>query len=79
MPLCRKFILPVSFALALLCASLSAQTFQDRINAMLNPSSGASTAEQIATMERLPDDAMKDEYAMTELRHLADAAQPAPR
>lgn len=51
-------------------------TPKDRINAMLNASPGAWTEEQIATMERLRDAALKDDYALTELRHLTDNIGP---
>ncbi len=51
-------------------------TPKDRINAMLNPSPGAWTQEQMATMERLRDAALKDDYALTELRHLTDNIGP---
>ncbi len=49
---------------------------RDRIAAMMNASTGAWTAEQIAAMERLRDTAMQDSYALTELRHLTDNIGP---
>ncbi|MBV8865484.1 MAG: M20/M25/M40 family metallo-hydrolase [Acidobacteriaceae bacterium] len=49
---------------------------KDRINAMLNASPGAWSEEQIATMERLRDAALKDEYALTELQHLTNNIGP---
>ena len=51
-------------------------TPRDRINAMLNASPGAWTEEQIATMGRLRDAALKDDYALIELRHLTDNIGP---
>lgn len=42
----------------------------------MNPSTGAWTAEQIATMAKLRDSAMEDPYALTELRHLTDNIGP---
>ena len=54
----------------------AAPTPKDRIAAFLNESTGAWTAEQIATMGRLRDAAMSDPYALTELRHLTDNIGP---
>ncbi len=72
MPSFRKFVLSI----VILGASLPAQSFKDRINAMLNPSTGPWTNEQIANMARLRDAAMTDPYALTELRHLTDNIGP---
>ena len=49
---------------------------RDRINAMLNASPGAWTEEQITTMGRLRDAALRDDYALIELRHLTDNIGP---
>ncbi len=48
----------------------------DRINARLNGGKSAWTPEQVATMERLRDAAMRDPYAFNELRHLTDNIGP---
>jgi hypothetical protein len=48
----------------------------DRLNAMIGGGKGAWTPEQIATMERLRDAAMKDPYALGELRHLTNNIGP---
>jgi hypothetical protein len=45
-------------------------SFMDRLNAMISGGKSAWTPEQLATMERLRDAAMKDPYAMDELRYL---------
>ena len=42
----------------------------------MNPSTGAWTADQIATMARLRDAAMKDPFALDQLRHLTDNIGP---
>ena len=44
----------------------------DRLNAMMAGGPSAWTPEQIATMAKLRDAAMKDSYAINELRHLTD-------
>ena len=43
---------------------------------MMAGGKSAWTPEQIATMERLRDAAMKDPYALDELRHLTDNIGP---
>lgn len=43
---------------------------------MVKGSTGAWTADQIATMARLRDAARKDTYALTQLRHLTDNIGP---
>jgi hypothetical protein len=48
----------------------------DRLNAMLSGGKSAWTPEQTATMERLRDAAMKDPYALDQLRHLTDNIGP---
>ena len=54
----------------------SQPSFQARINSFLNASTGAWTADQIATMARLRDAALKDSFALNELRHLTDNIGP---
>jgi carboxypeptidase Q len=51
-------------------------SYQARLNRVMNPSTGAWTPEQIATMARLRDAALKDSYALDELRHLTDNIGP---
>ena len=46
------------------------QGMLDRLQAMISGGKSAWTPEQLATMERLRDAAMKDSYALDELRHL---------
>jgi carboxypeptidase Q len=48
----------------------------DRLNAMMAGGKSAWTPEQLGTMERLRDAAMKDPYALNELRHLTDKIGP---
>lgn len=54
----------------------AAPSYLDRLNAMLAGGSGAWTPEQIANMEHLRDAAMRDPYALNELRHLTDNIGP---
>ena len=51
-------------------------SYLDRLNAMISAGNGVWTPEQIATMERLRDAAMRDPYALEELRHLTDNIGP---
>jgi carboxypeptidase Q len=51
-------------------------SIMDRLNAMMAGGKSAWTPEQVATMERLRDAAMKDPYALDELRHLTDNIGP---
>jgi carboxypeptidase Q len=48
----------------------NAPSIMDRLNAMLAGGKSAWSPEQVATMEHLRDAAMKDPYALDELRHL---------
>jgi hypothetical protein len=52
------------------------QRIMDRLNAMMAGGKSAWTPEQLSTMERLRDAAMKDPYALDELRHLTDNIGP---
>jgi hypothetical protein len=45
-------------------------SMMDRLNAMISGGKSAWTPEQLATMERLRDAAIKDPYALDELRYL---------
>ena len=49
----------------------SSPGFMDRLQAMMAGGKSAWTPEQLAVMERLRDAAMKDPYALDELRHLS--------
>jgi hypothetical protein len=51
-------------------------SIMDRLNAMMAGGKSAWTPEQLATMERLRDAAMKDPYALDELRHLTENIGP---
>lgn len=53
-----------------------APTIQQRIDALLSPPPGAWSDQQLATMARIRDAAMKDSYALGELRHLTDNIGP---
>jgi hypothetical protein len=57
-------------------ASQEKPSILDRLNAMISPGKSAWTGEQIAVMERIRDAAMKDDYALNELRHLTDNIGP---
>lgn len=73
----------LALLLSFLPATLPAQkppaaptSYLDQLNAMLPGGSGAWTPGQIATMERLRDAAMRDPYALNQLRHLTDNIGP---
>jgi hypothetical protein len=57
-------------------APAAAPTILDRLNAMMAGGKSAWTPEQLATMSRLRDAAMKDPYALNELRHLTNNIGP---
>jgi carboxypeptidase Q len=66
---------------AMLCTAQTAPapaqpSILDRLNAMISGGPGAWTPEQIAVMKRIRDAALKDPYALYELRHLADDIGP---
>jgi carboxypeptidase Q len=73
-----------AFALLLLSCSLasaqnapsSQQSYLDRLNAGINGGPSAWTPEQLARMQQIRDAAMRDPYALTELRHLTDNIGP---
>jgi len=54
----------------------SAPSLMDRLNAMIGGGKSAWTPEQLAVMERLRDAALKDPYALNELRHLTNNIGP---
>lgn len=72
----KSILLAVCAAVCLSPCLVSAQSVQDRLQQLMNPSTGAWTADQIATMAKLRDAAMQDPYALTELRHLTDNIGP---
>jgi carboxypeptidase Q len=89
MPTRRKFLLAAVVIFISLPCMVQAQapasppatppsgpSFQDRIKSLLNTSTGAWTADQIATMARLRDAALSDPFALNELRHLTDNIGP---
>jgi hypothetical protein len=57
-------------------AAPSQSAILDRLNAMMNGGKSAWNDEQLHTMERLRDAAMKSDYAYDELRHLTDNVGP---
>jgi len=69
-------ILPLSLAAAAQNAPVTPPSILDRLNARMNGGKGAWTPEQIATMQKLRDAAMHDDYAARELRHLTDNIGP---
>jgi carboxypeptidase Q len=81
-----QLAVPTALAAAMCAAFCAAQnptpappspnTFLDRINAMMAGGKSAWTPEQLAVMEHLRDAAMKDPYALNELRHLTDNIGP---
>jgi hypothetical protein len=48
----------------------------DRVKSLLSAGNSVWTADQLTTMERLRDAALKDPYALNELRHLTDNIGP---
>ena len=56
--------------------SVAPPSILDRLNAMIGAGKSAFTPDQIGTMERIRDAAMKDPYALNELRHLTDNIGP---
>ncbi len=82
MPIQEKFL--ITCAAVFISAPCMAQappvptnpTYQERLARMMNTSTGAWTPDQIATMERLRDAALKDAFALDELRHLTDNIGP---
>src|SRR5215472_180432 len=72
----KSLLLAVCAAVCLSTCLVSAQSVQDRLQRLMNPSTGAWTADQIATMAKLRDAAMQDPYALTELRLLTDNIGP---
>jgi carboxypeptidase Q len=71
------------FAIFVCCSFAVGQTqpasppsYLDQLNAMISAGNGVWTPEQIATMQRLRDAAMRDPYALDELRHLTDNIGP---
>src|ERR1700757_1744302 len=74
-------IATVSMAVAPFSAAQNSQqsrppSILDRLNAMMAGGKSAWTPGQLATMERLRDAAMKDGFALDELRHLTDNIGP---
>lgn len=79
--LCAAAILAAACA-APVCVAQSAAappaspSIFDRLNAMMAGGKSAWTPEQFATMERLREAALKDPYALNELRHLTNNIGP---
>src|SRR5208282_1542507 len=64
------------FAAAQNPAPAAPPSILDRLNAMMAGGKSAWTPEQLAVMARLRDAALKDPYALNELRHLTDNIGP---
>ena len=81
---CRLMVIAavVVIAGAQLCAGQTAgqaqspQTLLDRLNSMITGGKSAWSDEQLRTMEKLRDAAMKSDFAYDELRHLTDNIGP---
>jgi Zn-dependent M28 family amino/carboxypeptidase len=69
-------LLKFSTFLLISAAAFAQSPFRDRLAALLNPSNGVWTDQQIANMHRLRDAALSDPYALAELRHLTDNIGP---
>ena len=54
----------------------SSPSLKDRLNGMMENRASAWTPEQLTVMARLRDAALKDPYALNELRHLTDNIGP---
>jgi carboxypeptidase Q len=52
------------------------QSIQDRVRQAMSPGTGAWTADQLSTMQRLCQMALDDPYTYAELRHLTDNVGP---
>lgn len=75
-PLILTLALLPAAALAQVPATSPSNAMRQQMAHFLNPGNGAWTEEQIATMGRIRDTAISDEYALTELRHLTDNIGP---
>jgi Zn-dependent M28 family amino/carboxypeptidase len=73
--LCLALVVSANHALAQNTPS-NPPSIMDRLNARLNGGKSAWTPEQVATMQRLREAAMRDPYAVNELRHLTDNIGP---
>src|ERR1700748_2173336 len=69
-------LLCVSFSCAAQTAPPASPSIQDRLQRMMDSSSGAWTPDQLATMAKLRDAPMQDQYALKELHHLTDNIGP---
>ena len=67
---------PMPFSAAQTSPQSSPPSILDRMNSMMTGGKSAWATDQVATMERLRDTAMKDSYALDELRHLTDNIGP---
>jgi carboxypeptidase Q len=69
-------VLCLSAAAAQSAPPPAAPSLMDRLNAMIGGGKSAWTPEQLAVMERLRDAALRDPYALNELRHLTNNIGP---
>lgn len=78
--LCKCFALVLLSSTAVIAfgqnQSSNPPSLLDRLNAIISGGKSVWTPEQIATMVRLRDAAMRDPYALIELRHLTDNIGP---
>lgn len=83
----HRFIIILGFSAvtAACCAAQNSQppapaqgqpSILDRLNTMISGGKSAWTPDQLATMARIRDAALKDPYAFNELRHLTDNIGP---
>jgi len=69
-------VLPLGVPLAAQNAPAGQPSILDRLNARINGATNAWTPDQMANMKKLRDAALRDEYALKELRHLTDNIGP---
>jgi carboxypeptidase Q len=74
----KNLLVCAAFVFSTPCVAQTAPSpaHQQRIDRALNPSTGAWSPAQIATMARLRDAALQDSYALDQLRHLTDNIGP---
>ena len=70
------FVIAMSAPSGLAQNAPSSPSLKDRLNGMMENGTSAWTPEQLTMMTRLRDAALKDPYALNELRHLTDNIGP---
>ncbi len=78
MPLLRALLPLLAFCILVFgqAPATAPPTPQNRMAALLNQAPGAWDTQQLANMDRLREAALRDSYALTELRHLTDNIGP---